>query len=29
MADAPVGHVRFGELASIRDFPAWLAKAGR
>jgi putative hydrolase of the HAD superfamily len=29
MADAPVGHVRFGELASIRDLPAWLAKAGR
>ncbi len=26
MAEAPMGHPRFAELASIAEFPAWLAK---
>jgi putative hydrolase of the HAD superfamily len=28
MADAPMGHPRFAELASIRDLPEWIAKLG-
>jgi len=28
IADAPVGHERFIELASIRDLPAWIAGIG-
>ncbi|MFN3522055.1 MAG: HAD family hydrolase [Phenylobacterium sp.] len=28
MADAPQGHPRFAELASIRDLPAWLEEVG-
>lgn len=28
MADAPEGHPRFVELASIRDLPDWIANLG-
>lgn len=28
MAEAPQGHPRFAELASIRDLPAWIDAVG-